>query len=150
MGAVMPRVSTDLNKRILAARLRRGLSQRLVSRRSGLDPGYLSRIEHGRIRPTLETALRIAGALGVPLGEILAIPPAGATAGPCPVSTSGRCMIDLMGSDAEPGLEKQMERYSPRQLRLLREFAALLAHGDQDVLKAFETLIRKVRNEQRR
>ena len=43
-----------------------------------------------------------------------------------------------------------MERYSPRQLRLLREFAALLAHGDQDILKAFETLIRKVRSEQRR
>jgi transcriptional regulator with XRE-family HTH domain len=146
----MPPASTDLSKRILAARLRRGLSQRLVSRRSGLDPGYLSRIEHGRIHPTLGTALRIADALGVQLGEILSLPSTGANSGPCPVSTSGRCLIDLMGSGAEPGLEKQIEHYSPRQLRLLRQFAALLAHGDQDVLKAFETLIRKVGDEQNR
>ena len=148
-GAV-PFVSTDLSKRILAARLRRGLSQRLVSRRSGLDPGYLSRIEHGKIRPTLETALRIAEALGVPLGEILALPSAGANTGPCPVSTSGRCLIDLMDSGAEPGLENQMEHYSARQLRLLRQFAALLAHSDQDVLKAFETLIREIRDAKNR
>ncbi len=118
-------------------------------RRAGLDPGYLSRIEHGKIRPTLDTASRIADALKVPLGEILARPSAGANAGPCPVSASGRCMIDLMDSGAEPDLEKQMEHYSPRQLRLLRQFAALLAHGDQDVLKAFETLIGKIRNEQK-
>lgn len=146
----MPRGSTDLNVRILAARLRRGLSQRFVARRSGLDPGYLSRIEHGKIHPTLETALRIAEALSVPLGDILALPPAGSNTGPCPVSTSGRCLIDLMGAGAEPSLENQIEHYSPRQLRLLKEFAALLAHSDQDVLRAFETLIRKVGDKQTR
>ncbi len=146
----MPPASTDLSKCILAARLRRGLSQRLVARRSGLDPGYLSRIEHGKIRPTLETALRIAEALGVPLEEILALPLAGANTGPCPVSASGRCLIDLMDSGDKPGLQNQIEHYSLRQLRLLRQFAALLAHSDQDVLRAFETLIRKVGDKQNR
>ena len=152
MATVKPRASTDLGlgKLILAARLRRGLSQRTVSRRSGLDPGYLSRIEHGKIRPTMATGVRIAEALGVPLGEILEHPSAGGKTGPCPVSASGRCLTDLMHAGSEPGLEREMERYSARQLRLLRQFAAVLARGEPEVLKAFETLIKKVLDEQRR
>ncbi len=141
---MMPPASTDLGKRILAARLRRGLSQRLVARRSGLDPGYLSRIEHAKIRPSIEMGMRIAAALGVPLGELFELPSSGRKTGPCPVSASGRCLIDLMDAGSELGLSKEMERYSARQLRLLRQFAAVLARSEPDVLKAFETLVRKV------
>jgi DNA-binding XRE family transcriptional regulator len=137
-----------LGKLILATRLRRGLSQRSVARRSGLDPGYLSRIEHGKIRPSIEMGLRIAAALGVTLGELFELPPSGRKTGPCPISASGRCLTDLLDTGATPGLEKKMERYSPRQVRLLRQFAAVLARGEPDVLKAFETLIRKVLDEQ--
>jgi transcriptional regulator with XRE-family HTH domain len=146
----MPRAPADLDlgKLILAARLRRGLTQRIVSRRAGLDPGYLSRIEHGKIRPSIEMGLRIARALGVPLGELFELPAPGRKTGPCPVSASGRCLIDLMDPGSRPGLEKEMERYSARQLRLLRQFAAVLARGERDVLKAFETLIKKVLHEQ--
>ncbi len=140
----------DLGKLILAARLRRGLSQRVVARRSGLDPGYLSRIEHGKIRPSIEMGLRIAAALGVPLGELFDLPSSGKKMGPCPVSASGRCLIDLMDTGSEPGLGREMERYSARQLRLLRQFAAVLARGEPDVLKAFETLIKTVLDGQAR
>jgi transcriptional regulator with XRE-family HTH domain len=149
---MMPRGSTelDLGKLILAARLRRGLSQRIVARRSGIDPGYLSRIEHGKIRPSIDMGLRIAAALRVPLSELFEIPSRGKKTGPCPVSSGGRCLIDLMDTGSEPDLEKEMERYSVRQLRLLRQFAAVLSRREPDVLKAFETLIKKVLDEQAR
>ena len=137
----------NLGKLILAARLRCGLSQRSVARRSGLDPGYLSRIEHGKIKPSIEMALRIADALGVTLGELFETPPSGRKAGPCPVSASGRCLTDLLVSGSQPELEMQIERYTPRQVRLLRQFAAVLARDDRDVLKAFEILIGKVLDE---
>lgn len=145
----MPRSPPDLDlgKLIRAARLRRGLSQRVVARRSGLDPGYLSRIEHGKIRPSIDMGLRIAAAFGVPLGELFELPSRGKMTGPCPVSTSGRCLNDLIETASRPGLEREIERYSARQLRLLRQFAAVLARGEPDVLKAFETLIRKVLDE---
>jgi len=140
----------ELGKLILAARLRRGLSQCVVARRSGLDPAYLSRIEHGKIRPSIEMGMRIAVALGVSPGELFELPSRGERTGPCPVSNSGRCLIDLMDTGSEPGLEKEMERYSARQLRLLRQFAAVLARGEEGVLKAFETLIKKVLDEKAR
>ena len=88
--------------------------------------------------------LRIATALGVPLGELFELPSSGRKTGPCHVSASGRCLTDRMDTGSEPGLKKEMEHYSARQLRLLRQFAAVLAHGEPEVLKAFETLIRKV------
>ena len=91
--------------------------------------------------------LWIAAALSVPLGELFEVPSSGRKTGPCPVSANGRCMIDLMDTGTEPGLKQEMERYSPR---LLRQFAAVLAHGERDVLRAFETLIRKVLDEQGR
>lgn len=144
MALMMNPATADLGKLILAARLRRGLTQRTVARRSGLDPGYLSRIEHGRIRPSIEMGLRLAAALRVSLDELFELPPTGRKAGPCPVSAGGRCMIDLMDRGPEPGLEQEVERYSARQLRLLRQFAAVLARGDRDVQNAFETLIRRV------
>lgn len=141
------RSGSNLGKLILAARLRSGLSQRRVAQRSGLDPGYLSRIEHGRIRPSIEMALRIADALGVTLNDLFAVPASGKEAGPCPVSISGRCLTDLLDTGSGPSLEKEIERYSPRQVRLLRRFAAVLARREPDVLKAFETLIGKVLEE---
>jgi len=145
-----PMAGSHLGRLILAARLRRGLSQHSVAQRAGLDPGYLSRIEHGKIRPSIDMALRIADALGVTLGEMFEVPASGKNAGPCPVSASGRCLTDLLGTESRPSLEKEIERYSPRQLRLLRQFAAVLARGERDVLKAFETLIKKVLDGQRR
>jgi transcriptional regulator with XRE-family HTH domain len=60
---------TDEWHRRLAAEIGRlrddtGLSQRALSEAAGVDSGYMSRIEQGRVRPTVETYLRIATSLG--------------------------------------------------------------------------------------
>ena len=73
----MPRASKspDVGQRIAANRIRRGLSQTLVSRRTGLDPSYLSRIETGKVHPTVRTAMKIAAAMQITPGELLGRPP---------------------------------------------------------------------------
>jgi transcriptional regulator with XRE-family HTH domain len=55
--------------RVLAAEIARlrtdaGLSQCTLAAEAGLDSGYLSRIEQATVRPSAETYLRIAAALG--------------------------------------------------------------------------------------
>lgn len=49
------------------ARNRRGLTQRQLAERSGLNQSVLSRIESGQREPSLSEAVRLAGALHVPL-----------------------------------------------------------------------------------
>jgi putative transcriptional regulator len=137
-------VVSNPGQHILAARLRCGLSQRSVARRCGLDPGYLSRIEHGKIRPSIDMALRIADVLGVTLGDLFEVPARARKSGPCPVSASGRCLTGLLDDGIGPSVEGEIERYSPRQVRLLRQFAAVLARKEPEVMKAFETLIERV------
>ena len=55
-------------------RLREGLfiSQGEVSRRTGLQPSYLSKVENGVLLPGLENLERIARAMGMDLGGIFA------------------------------------------------------------------------------
>ena len=47
-------------------RTRANLTQRALARRAGLSPQYLNDVEHERRTVTLETAERIADALGMP------------------------------------------------------------------------------------
>jgi transcriptional regulator with XRE-family HTH domain len=56
---------------VRVARLRSGLTQSEVARRSGLSPEYLSRLEAGKFSPTIETLQRIGAALGVSIFTIL-------------------------------------------------------------------------------
>jgi transcriptional regulator with XRE-family HTH domain len=132
----------NLGKQIRAARLRRRLSQGVVSRRSGIHPSYLSRIEHGKIRPTLATVRRIADALRMPIGDLLALKPGKEKEGPCPISATGQCLLDLLDTGPLPGPNKPIERYSLRQLRMLQQLALLLHEGDKRTLDAIEVLLR--------
>jgi transcriptional regulator with XRE-family HTH domain len=117
----MPRKSKErhFGQRIAAIRLHRGLSQGAVSRRTGIDPSYLSRLETGRVQPTVGTAMKIGGALR---------------------ATSGRCLLDLLDKgDALPaGITP--ESYTTRQIRLLRRFMWFLSHCGPDVLKSLDVL----------
>jgi len=136
--------TVDLGKAILAARIRRGLSQGVLSRRSGLDPSYLSRIEHGKVRPSIETTTRVARALRVPLTDLLGLPSGGEKSGHCPVSASGQCLLDLLQDGLGPHETRPKERYSPRQVRLLRMLASLLRRGEPKELAALETILLKM------
>lgn len=59
----------------LAVRRRRvmaGLSQERLAELAGVERAYVSALERGRRNPTLLTQQRIAAALGLTLGELIA------------------------------------------------------------------------------
>lgn len=135
----------DIGPRISARRVQRGLSQGTVSRRAGMDPSYLCRIETGRISPTVKTALKIADALGCTLNDLVGPFPADHSGGQCPVSTSGHCLMDQVTSIVhEHGDGGRHRRVSPREIRLLRQFAALIEDSDAGMLGALEALLREM------
>ena len=136
----------DVGRRIAACRVRRGLSQAVVSRRAGIDPSYLSRIENQKVQPTVRTALRIAEAMRVPLGELLEPSPAEQKGQPCPVSIGGSCLLDLIdtGPRARGKRHAGAETYSPEQIRLLRRLTALVQQTSPKTLKALEVLLGEI------
>lgn len=56
-----------IGERIRQARLERGLSQGDLESRTGLLRCYLSRVENGHTEPSLQTLVRLATALDMPL-----------------------------------------------------------------------------------
>ena len=138
------RVEMTIGKRIAARRNQQGLSQGTVSRRSGLDPSYLSRIENSKVHPTVRTAMRIADALRISLEDLLGPSPPSRRHRPCPVSSSGSCLMDLIDSGPGGSARREGENYTLRQIRLLRLFTHVLQKKDPPTLKAFETLFNRV------
>ncbi|HUI41112.1 MAG TPA: helix-turn-helix transcriptional regulator [Terriglobia bacterium] len=57
----------SIGQRIRQLRERKNLSQGDIERRTGLLQGYISRVEHGRTVPSIETLGKFAAALNVPL-----------------------------------------------------------------------------------
>jgi transcriptional regulator with XRE-family HTH domain len=55
-------------------RERRKLSKYFVAQESGLSPQMIAYVENGLRNPTLETALRMAEAMGVDLAELIQEP----------------------------------------------------------------------------
>ena len=131
----------DLGQRVAAHRSQLGLTQTVVARRAGLAASYLSRIENGRIFPTVPTAQKIAAALRVPLSELLKPPPSEKNNKGCPVTAKGACLIDLIDPKWGFGTRGRAERYSPRQIRLMRRFTALVREGSPELLKGLEVVV---------
>lgn len=133
----------DIGRRLAAARLQRGLSQAAVSRRAKIAPSYLSRIERGRINPTLRTVARIASAIRVPLAEITGPGPlATGDLAICPVSPRGACLLDLIRSDTGGGDPMgSVETFTPRQIRLMRRFTAWVQAAPGEKMRAMEVLL---------
>jgi len=136
-------VREDISKRIAGARHRGRLSQATVSKRAGMHPTYLSRIERGKVHPTVGTAMRLAAALRISLNDLLGPSPSTQKGQPCPVSSSGRCLMDLFDAGPDSGRGGGDEVYSSQHLRLLRKFLALLRESDPNLLAALEALVRE-------
>ena len=68
---------TALGARIKALRGERGLQQRQLAEKAGLTPSMVSQIESGRLTPSLPTLGKLAGALGVPIGQLFEPAPNG-------------------------------------------------------------------------
>ena len=64
-------VSLKVARRLRDERLRRGLSTRSLAEKAGLSQPMISYVERGMRIPTLETALRIAGALNIDLWKVI-------------------------------------------------------------------------------
>ena len=90
--------------------------------------------------------MRISDALRISLEDLLGPSPPTRRDRPCPVSTSGNCLMDLIDSGPEGPVRKEGERYTLRQIRLLRLFTNVLQKNDPGALKAFEVLFNRVLN----
>jgi len=132
-------MEANIGRSLISARSRRGLSQKAVARRAGVDASYLSRIESGKVQPTVRTVWKIAGALGVSASSLLDPSPPRAGEGVCPVSPSGHCMVELIQTHAAPGGSKT-DSFSPLQLRVIRGFAGIVQQGRPELLKALDRL----------
>lgn len=60
-----------VGEQIRRVREERNLTQHDVCGRSGIDVATYSRIEQGHASPLLDTLIRIADAIGVPLGRLV-------------------------------------------------------------------------------
>lgn len=54
-----------------AARRAAGLTQEEVARRSGVHQVHLSRLENGKVQPTVRTLVRLAEVYGVEVGSLV-------------------------------------------------------------------------------
>jgi DNA-binding XRE family transcriptional regulator len=131
----------SVGKRILRLRLERQLTQRDISEETGLAVSYLSRLENGRITPTIPTLSKIAHALGVDVTAFFGQETPSDTDDRCPVSSSGRCVLDqlLVGRGRKPDM--RWEGYTPQQLELLRLCDYLIHTGEKDILSSLSTLL---------
>ena len=130
----------SIGRRVHAIRRARRLTQRAVALRAGVAEPFLSRIENDHAEPSLSTLARLAEALGVSLGDFLNTKPSGFKP-PCPVSQSGRCIAELIYQPG-PRSAPEGERYTPRQIRLLRLATQLVQSGSPATLSALETVMR--------
>ncbi len=104
----------EIGKRIRELREERGLTQREVARRAGLTPSGVGFIEHGQTRkPSVETVMAIARALGVPVEELLEEP---ALAGKAEAPKTGRLPEWASTSDIEV-LGRNTSEVSSEELR---------------------------------
>jgi transcriptional regulator with XRE-family HTH domain len=131
----------DFGRRVAAWRRSLELGQGAVAQRARIKVSYLSRVEGGKINPTVKTAERIAEGLGVPLVCLLSPRSAPEREKACPLTYSGQCVLDLIQKGSTRGRAGGTECYSPRDLRLVRQFMALVRQGDESLLKGFEELM---------
>jgi transcriptional regulator with XRE-family HTH domain len=64
------RMSPEIGPRLRHIRSEKGLTVEALAKAAGLDKGFLSRLERGTKRPSVETVLRLSAALDVPVGQL--------------------------------------------------------------------------------
>lgn len=130
----------SIGTRIIQIRNQKGINQRQLGERSGIASSYLSRIENRRLEPRPKTLRKIADALGVTVSEIFQERGAGPGIPQCVITSSGRCMMELLSSGRRRRRRSDAEAYSPRQVQLLRMASYLIQTGNTRLLEALEVL----------
>ncbi|MFE4642111.1 helix-turn-helix domain-containing protein [Streptomyces sp. NPDC056730] len=96
MGNFAEDVLAGVGPRLRALRRARGATLAALADETGLTASTLSRLENGKLRPTLEQLLPLARAHDVPLDDLVAAPPTGDPRVHLrPVRRSGLVMVPL-------------------------------------------------------
>jgi transcriptional regulator with XRE-family HTH domain len=67
----MAKISKKLGNNLKKIRLEKGMSQGDICRATGMDRGYISRVESGQKNPTISNLEKIAKALKISPDELL-------------------------------------------------------------------------------
>jgi transcriptional regulator with XRE-family HTH domain len=136
----------SIGKKVLQLRLQSKMTQQEISELTGLAVSYLSRLENDRITPSIRTLTRIADAFGVPVTRLLQTEPEPRGGEHCPVSPSGRCLLNQLsvGKGRRPRAES--ESYSPYQLDILRMCNLLLQSDDREIIDSLSTVLKSLVN----
>lgn len=131
-----------IGTRITHMRQQAKLTQKGLSEASGLAVSYLSRVENGHVTPSINTLERISEALGTPMTDFFDADAPGDPEDQCPVSVSGRCILDhhFIGRGRKPSLNGGS--YTSEQLEVLRLCNYLLQSGDNEIIRALDMLVR--------
>ena len=139
-----------LGKAIHSARLAFGWTQKELGKNAGLAVSYISRIENGRIQPTMATVGRIARALDTSASELMrhAEDFPSIKGHRCPVSHTGQCIGEQIRSARGPRPEGQGAAYGEEALDLLRMTEMIATRGNAELRRALaimlESLVDKV------
>lgn len=87
-------VDRDVGSRLRALRQARGLSARWLAQQAGVSAAYLSRLENGKVSPTVSTLTRVVVAMGATVAEVFG----DASPGPV-VRRSQRALVRNRGAD---------------------------------------------------
>ena len=132
----------SVGNRIVQLRFESKISQRALAEASGVAVSYLSRLENDKLHPTVRTLTKIAGALRVPMTAFFESELPLEASDHCPVSLSGRCILDhlFVGRGKRPKVN--VEGYSPQQLEALRLCNYLLHTRDKELVRALITMLK--------
>jgi transcriptional regulator with XRE-family HTH domain len=120
-----------IGARLRQLREQKGLSQGDIENSTGMLRGYISRVENGHTVPSLETLVRFAAALDVPLYQLFV---AGEDAPSTPHLTPRKSLEELVDEGGKAG-------HDARFLLKLKTLATRIGQPDREVLL---TLARKL------
>jgi transcriptional regulator with XRE-family HTH domain len=132
----------SIGRRIQQLRLESRITQRELGEATGLAVSYLSRVENGRLTPTVPTLTKIVGALSVTLAALFDATATLEAKDACPVSLSGRCILDHLFVGRGKRLANGVEGYSREQLEALRLCNFLLHTGDKELVRTLLTVLK--------
>jgi len=116
-SVVMSELSKRLAGNVHQLREARGLTQEQMSKLAGIPRATWSHLESGSGNPTLSVLHKVAGALQVPLEELISIPRAACQfyrRASLPTQTRGEVLLRKLLPDAVPGMEIDRMELPPR------------------------------------
>lgn len=134
----------NVGARIRQLRLHRRHTQQEISDKTGVAVSYLSRLENGRVNPSLATLRRIAQAFSVPVASLFDAAPVLEQGDRCPVALDGKCILDQIFLTKGRPPKGVGETYTREQLELLRLCNYLLHSKKEDVQVTLSTFLRSL------